>query len=165
MAPEITRDISRATHDQTMRPVTMVLVVDGVVVASLDVLSKEIVHAGERYEASGLSWVVTGPEYRGRGYGQHLVAAARDHVEASGADLGLFTCDTPLQPFYARAGWELLPGTVLIGGTADDPFASDQPGFDKVTFGGFFTERARSHRADFIDARIELYSGPLDELR
>src|ERR1700722_5391948 len=78
MAPEITRDISRATHDQALRPVTMVLVIDEVVVASLDVLSKEIVHAGERYELSGLSWVITGPKYRGRGYGRHLVAAARD---------------------------------------------------------------------------------------
>jgi hypothetical protein len=30
--------------------------------------------------------------------------------------------------------------------------------------GGFFTERARSNRADFIGARIEIYSGALDKL-
>ncbi|HEX8095803.1 hypothetical protein [Jatrophihabitans sp.] len=62
MGPGITRDISRTTHDQIMRPVTMILAVNQVVVASLDVLSKEIVHAGQRYEASGLSWVITAPD-------------------------------------------------------------------------------------------------------
>ena len=142
----------------------MVVLIDREVVASLDVLSKEILHAGETYQASGLSWVVTDPEHRRHGYGRKLVAAAREHITASVADLGLFTCDTPLQHFYASAGWELLPGTVLVGGTPDDPFPSDQPGLDKITFGGFFTDHAKAHRRDFIGARINLYSGPIDKL-
>jgi GNAT superfamily N-acetyltransferase len=164
MAPRLTRDITRVTHDQSLQPVTVVVVDDGRVVASLDVLSKEIVHVGKTYRASGLSWVVTHPDRRRRGYGRRLVTAARASIEASGADVGLFTCDTPLAPFYSGAGWELLPGTVLVGGTPDDPFPSDQPGFDKVTFGGFFTARAKEHRDDFVGARIDLYPGPIDRL-
>jgi GNAT superfamily N-acetyltransferase len=164
VSPGITRDITLVTHDQSLQPVTMALVDDGNVVASLDVLSKDLVHAGEAYRASGLSWVMTHPELRHRGYGRRLVAAARAHIEASGADLALFTCDSPLRSFYAGAGWELLQGTVLVGGTPADPFPSDQPGFDKVTFGGFFTARAKKHRDDFVGARIDLYPGPIDKL-
>jgi aminoglycoside 2'-N-acetyltransferase I len=164
MAPGLTRDITGVTHDQTLRPATMVLLIGREVVASLDVLTKEILHSGERYQASGLSWVVTDPEHRRHGYGKRLVAAARERIAASDTDVGLFTCDRQLQPFYASAGWELLPETVLVGGTPDDPFPSDQSGFDKITFGGFFTDHARAHRSDFIDARINLYSGPIDKL-
>jgi GNAT superfamily N-acetyltransferase len=164
VAPGITRDITLATHDQSLQPVTMALLDGGRVVASLDVLSKDIVHRGETYRASGLSWVMTHPEHRHRGYGQQLVAAARAYIEASGADLCLFTCDSPLRSFYSRAGWELLEGTVLVGGTPDDPFPSDQPGFDKIAFGAFFTDRARQHRDDFVRARIDLYPGPIDKL-
>ena len=37
--------------------------------SALDILSKDIEHAGERYAASGLSTVVTDEALRGRGYG------------------------------------------------------------------------------------------------
>ena len=97
----------------------MLLVEDGRVLAALDVLSKPITHRGERYAASGLSAVVTAGEQRRKSHGVVLVDAARDHIAQSGADLGLFTCDPPLQPFYERAGWQPLPGTVLIGGTRE----------------------------------------------
>jgi aminoglycoside 2'-N-acetyltransferase I len=36
-------------------------------------------------------------------------------MAAGDLDLGLFTCDRPRQRFSERAGWELLPGAVLIG--------------------------------------------------
>ena len=118
----------------------MLLVDDGLVLAALDVLFKEIVHAGRRWGAAGLSTVVTGREIRGRGYGTGLVTAARDRMMLTpGLDLGMFTCDRPLQRFYESAGWQLLTGTVLIGGTPGAPFPSDQAGFDKVTMGDFFS--------------------------
>ena len=152
-------------HDPALAPLSMLLVRDGdTVVAALDVLSKELEHAGERWSASGLAAVVTDEAERGRGHGHRLVQDARRHIETSGVDIGLFTCDAPLRAFYERAGWHHLPDTVLIGGTVDDPFASDQDGFDKVTLGGFFSERARSRREAFIGARIELYPGPIDRL-
>lgn len=142
----------------------MLLVDDGTVLAALDILSKEIVHAGGRFAAGGLSTVVTRREARGRGHGRHLVAAARETMVARKLDLGLFTCDSPLQAFYESAGWRVLPGAVLIGGTTQDPFPSDQPGFDKVTMADFFSPEARQTEASFRDSRIELYPGEIDKL-
>ena len=153
---------SAAGHDPALAPLSMLLVADGRVLAALDILSKELEHAGERYAASGLSTVVTDEALRGRGYGGRLVRAAYETVAASGADLGIFTCDRPLGPFYGSAGWAILPGTVLVGGTPRDPFPSDQ--WDKVTLAAFFSERARRNAGDFSDARIGLYPGTIDRL-
>ena len=79
-------------------------------------------------------------------------------------DLGLFTCDRPLLPFYAAAGWSQLPGAVLVGGTPEDPFPSNRPGFDKVTMGDFFSPAARAAAPAFRHTRIELHSGSIDRL-
>ncbi|MDF3300223.1 GNAT family N-acetyltransferase [Streptomyces tropicalis] len=151
-------------HDPALHPWSMLLVEDGTVLAALDVLSKEIVHAGGRYAAGGLSTVVTRRASRGRGHGRRLVAAAREEMIARGLDLGLFTCDRPLREFYESAGWRHLPGAVLIGGTPDDPFPSDRPGFDKVTMAGFFTPDARRAEPSFRDSRIALHPGVVDRL-
>ncbi|MER6125795.1 GNAT family N-acetyltransferase [Streptomyces sp. NPDC001795] len=151
-------------HDPALRPLSMLLVADGTVLAALDILSKEISHAGRRYAAGGLSTVVTRREARGRGYGRRLVVAAREKMIAQRMDLGLFTCDRPLQAFYERAGWRLLPGAVLVGGTPQDPFPSDWRGFDKVTMAGFFSAEGRRARESFQGSRIELYPGEIDKL-
>ena len=149
-------------HDPVLRPRCVLLIHDGRVVATADILSKHIVHDGEAFEASGLSAVVTDPAHRGRGYGHEVVVAARLEIERSGADLGIFTCDPPLLGFYERAGWRHLPGTVVIGGTPDDPFPSDA--LDKVTLGGFFSPLALAQEQRFVRARIELYPGAIDRL-
>jgi hypothetical protein len=49
-------------HDPALRPVSMLLVDEGVVLAALDILFKQIAHAGRRWGAAGLSTVVTGRE-------------------------------------------------------------------------------------------------------
>jgi len=151
------------SHDPALRPVTMLLVDDREhVLASLAILSKDLRHDGQSYAASGLSAVVTDQSHRNRGYGHRLVAAAREQIVARGADLGIFTCDRALAAFYRRAGWHILPGTVLIGGTAQDPLPSDR--FDKVVLADLFTDHAREHAASFDHARIELYPGGIDKL-
>lgn len=151
-------------HDPALQPVSMLLV-DGVtVLAALDILTKHLVHDGEHYRAAGLSTVVARGSARGQGHGRRLVTAAHEAMAASGPDLGLFTCDRPLRPFYESAGWHHLPGAVLIGGTPLAPFPSDQPGFDKVAMAGFFSPRSRRHRSAFLHSRIELYPGEIDKL-
>ena len=115
-------------HDPALSPVSMLLVSEERVLAALDILHKDIEHAGERWAAAGLSAVVTDVAERRHGYGSRLVIAARERIAASGADIGLFTCAPSLQAFYERAGWEHLPGTVLIGGTPENPFPSDALG-------------------------------------
>ncbi len=149
-------------HDPSLDPVAVLLVDGDKVVASLDILSTRLTHRGESYAASGLSTVVTDTARRGRGYGHWLVTAARELIERGGADLGLFTCDRPLAPFYERAGWTVLPGTALVGGTREEPFPSDQ--FDKLTLAAFFTSHARRTARAFEHSRIELYPGNIDRL-
>ena len=152
------------SHDPALQPVSMLLVSDGRVITALDILSKDILHSGQSYSASGLSTVVTDKALQGRGYGRRLVEAAYAAIEKSGIDLGIFTCDTPLRSLYERDRWRVLPGTVLIGGTPEAPFPSDQDGFDKVTIGRFFSERAQRNQASFLGSRIALYPGEIDKL-
>ncbi len=153
------------SHDPALEPESLVLVDEaGRVAAALDLLGKDLDHAGHRYRARGLSTVVTDRARQGQGHGRQLVAAALQEIRRSGADLGLFTCDRPLQRFYESAGWQLLPGTVLVGGTADDPFPSDRPGFDKVTMVSFCTPRAQAAARSFEHTRIALHPGTIDRL-
>lgn len=152
-------------HDPALRPVPMLLVTpEGVVAAALEILTKDIVHRGRTYRASGLSAVATDEAHRGRGHGRRLVAAARTEIAERGADLGLFTCDRELRGFYEGAGWQVLEGTVLVGGTPQEPFPSDREGFDKVTVASFFTDRAKRDAEAFRGCRIELYPGVIDRL-
>jgi GNAT superfamily N-acetyltransferase len=149
-------------HDPALAPLALLLLEGERVVASLDILTKTISHRDEQFRASGLSSVVTDAALRRRGHGRRLVAAARELIAARGDDLGIFTADAPLEGFYTTAGWQLLPGSVLVGGTPEEPFPSDQ--FDKLTFACFFSPRARSAAAGFAGARIELYPGAIDRL-
>lgn len=157
-------DPTAPTHDPALDPKTVVGVRDGKVIGALDILTKRITHAGSEFLVSGLSTVVTDENIRGAGYGQRLVAHAHEYIAGSGADLGLFSSDRWLAPFYEGAGWMVLPGTVLIGGTPDDPLPTDSPEFDKVVLGDVFTEHAKEYAATFVNARIELYPGSIDRL-
>ncbi|MCF6522481.1 GNAT family N-acetyltransferase [Streptomyces sp. JJ36] len=153
------------SHDPALHPVSLLLVEEETVLAALSVLSTEFAHAGARFTAAGLSTVVTRRAVRGRGYGRRLVAEARTALAEGGRhDLALFTCDRPLQRFYESAGWRPLPGAVLVGGTPDDPFPSDFPGFDKVVMGDFFSAAARRARDSFQRCRIGLHPGEIDRL-
>jgi GNAT superfamily N-acetyltransferase len=145
-----------------MDPLAMLLHVDGVAVASLFVLTKDIRHAGESYRASGLRAVVTDPAHRGQGWGLQLVRAAHDLVRDRGDDLMLFTCDPGLVPFYERGGSRVLPGAVVLGGTPEEPVRSDA--FGKITLAALYSERARAAATTFEDAEIALYPGARETL-
>lgn len=150
-------------HDPSLRPLSVLLLQDdGRVLSALDILSKDIVHRALPYAASGISAMVTDPDVRGRGHGRRLAAAALEIMRASGADLGVFTCDRDLQPFYESAGWTHLAATVLVGGSPEHPYPSDQ--LDKVTMASFFSARARAASSSFVGSRIELYPGLIDTL-
>jgi aminoglycoside 2'-N-acetyltransferase I len=158
------QDDRRLLHDPALRPWWMLLVEDGVAVASLAILRKPILHADRPYLAGGLSAVVTRASHRGEGRGHRLVVAARERMAGQGFDLGIFTCDRTLQRFYEGAGWRQLPGTVVEGGTVDEPFPSDRPGFDKVTMADFFSAAARARQDDFVGTRVALHPGTIDKL-
>jgi GNAT superfamily N-acetyltransferase len=137
------------------------LVVDGQLASHLSVPRKSIEHRGESYQACGLSGVLTVPAFRGKGYGEQVVRAATEFMEEDGADIGVFTCDPPLRPFYERCGWTVLEGAALVGGTRAKPFPSDTLG--KITFARFFSARAQARKNDFAGTPIwlELREGDL----
>ncbi|WKV74325.1 GNAT family N-acetyltransferase [Streptomyces sp. PCS3-D2] len=153
-------------HDPALAPRTLLLVDDeGTVAAALALLYKGIPLAGRTYRAAGLSSVVTRSTRRGQGLGGRLVAAARAELAADPAvDLALFSCDRTLAPFYEAAGFAPLPGTVLVGGTPEDPLATDAPGFDKVVMAAFFTGARDADRAAFTAVRVPLHPGGVDRL-
>ena len=105
--------------------------------------------------------MVTDPDVQGRGHGRGW-RGALEIMRASGADLGVFTCDRDLQPFYESAGWTHLAATVLVGGSPEHPYPSDQ--LDKVTMAPFFSARARAAASSFVGSRTELYPGLIDTL-
>ncbi|MGI5449504.1 GNAT family N-acetyltransferase [Streptomyces sp. CA-243310] len=155
-----------AGHDPALAPRTVLLVDgSGTVAASLALLRKEIHLPGRTWRAAGLSGVVTRPELRGRGIGGRLIAAARAELAADPTvDLALFSCDRPLGPLYEAAGFERLPGTVLVGGTPADPLATDAPGFDKTVLAAFLGPDPEPARTAFTGIRVPLYPGTIDRL-
>ncbi len=161
-------DPGETGHDPMLFPVpVLVLEADASgegehVAASLDILTKTIEHAGQTYLASGLSAVVTDQARRGDGLGTALVTHARDHIRATAADLTLFSCDSSLISFYTRCGFEVVPGTVLIGGTPTDPLRTDDLG--KTVLADFISPLAIARADDFVDTQIALYPGLIDKL-
>jgi aminoglycoside 2'-N-acetyltransferase I len=154
-----------ARHDPASDPEVFVVEEDGHVVAGCAVLTKSVSHGERRWRVSGLSAVVTDPDHRRRGYGALVAAEARRWILAENrADVGLFSCDRPVAPVYERAGWTVLEGTVLIGGTPSDPFPSDAPGMDKVVLAAWPAGSERSIRDAFLGARVELHPGEVDRL-
>ncbi|MEU4355914.1 GNAT family N-acetyltransferase [Streptomyces virginiae] len=153
-------------HDPALEPRALLLVDrHGTVAAALALLYKEIPLAGRTYRGAGLSSVVTRTAVRGQGLGGRLVAAALAELAADRAvDLALFSCDRPLAPFYEAAGFAPLPGTVLVGGTPEEPLATDAPGFDKAVMAAFFTDAPAGDRQAFTGVRVPLHPGSVDRL-
>ncbi len=151
-------------HDPALFPLLMLIVEDDTVLAGLSLLHKEIVHNGQSYLVGGLSTIATRKSAQGHGLGKQIVSAGHDALAESGLDLGIFSCDRPLVPFYESAGWHEVPGAVLVGGTPERPLPTDRPGWDKAVVADFFSDKARANMATFEHSRIELYPGEIDRL-
>lgn len=148
------RSAEHPLHDPNTHPTCMMLMKDGTLVAYTGVPWKMIEHANETYTAYGLSCVMSHPDFRGQGYGRQMVDAATAFIKSNNPDLGIFTCDPPLQPFYEGSGWTIIENSPLIGGTRQKPFPSDT--LNKVTMGGFFSPKAIQNQAAFTGVPIHL---------
>lgn len=138
-------------------PTSFVLLSDRTVVSHVAVPRKEISHKGQSYQAFGISEVVTHPDCRRQGYGARLLKEAAAYIAGNSPDISLFTCVPSLVPFYAHAGWEHYAGTVLVGGTRDNPFRSDSLGL--ATMMRLYSDKARRNRHAFQETDIELELG------
>jgi GNAT superfamily N-acetyltransferase len=79
------------------------------------ILRRTISVAGLPMKIGGVTFVVTEPEYRSRGFASHLTGHAvgflRDRLNLS---FGLLTCKPRLGSFYTRLGWQVVEGPTFF---------------------------------------------------
>jgi GNAT superfamily N-acetyltransferase len=107
-------------------PVSLMLIEGELLIAHVNVVWKELDHAGQRFKAYGLTGVFTYPSFRGQGHGLRLVQHATQYIETQDADIGLFNCDAGLVSFYQRAGWQPMLETQTLIGPATHPEIVDE---------------------------------------
>jgi GNAT superfamily N-acetyltransferase len=142
-------------HDPAFEALSFYLRADQHIVSYAAVIFFPIQHAGQIWQAAGLSCVATHQEYQGRGFGSRTVAAASQAILESHADIGLFTCDPHLASFYRTAGgWQPAEDVILIANSAPDALASNRLG--KIVMLRLLSPRAQHAANDFRQATINL---------
>ncbi|GEK29593.1 GNAT family N-acetyltransferase [Furfurilactobacillus siliginis] len=158
--PGITDDPERIKQLREYYEQIIVLVMyddDGKLVGSVKMPSTTIFLNQQRYHVTGLSEVMIDPAYRHKGFGISLIMTAYALIQHDDADFTIFTCTPDLVPFYEQGGWQSSPQTVLIGGSAADPIASDKIG--TVAMMSFFTPAAMDNQAEIEKSTIQLNVG------
>jgi len=145
------------TESAELNPTSFVLMDNGMVLSHAAVPRKTIEHCGKNYLAFGLSSVVTRQALRRKGFGHRIIECATNYMKQENADLGVFTCDSHLAPFYTFSGWEVAYNVPLIGGTIEKPFPSDKIG--KLTIIQFFSEKAMKYREEILSRPIYIELG------
>ena len=141
-------------HDPALRPMSMLLIEEDTVLCALDVLFKQIVHAGQELSSAGLSTVVTPRAHRGRGHEQP--ERLHVHLSASGQLCG---------PCRHRSEHDRSSGVGL-----DEPSPGAHGTEEKRAGREFRTDRLSSCRTDgprrsavaglFVDASASLLRYP-----
>jgi GNAT superfamily N-acetyltransferase len=134
-------------HDPALDATSFYIGEGNRVVSYAAVVRLTIGHGGRDFALAGLSAVATAPEFRRRGLGMAVVEAATRHIEASDADLALFTCDESVRGFYERAGWQIAPDVKVVGSDEGGALTSDRLG--KVVFMRLLSVSAYEARAAF----------------
>lgn len=157
-APEVSAppgDVIAPEHAPELDALSFYLAEGDRVISYAGVVHIPIQHADQGFLVAGLSCVATDPAYQRRGLGARVVAAATQAILDSTADLGLFTCDPPLVPFYTRAGgWSPASDVVLIGSRY--PGALTSLLLQKAVLLRLVSERARRAAPHFARATIDL---------
>jgi GNAT superfamily N-acetyltransferase len=84
-------------------------------VSRVGILQRTISVDGSRFSIGGISFVVTEPDYRGRGFASCLLASAvtflRNPLQVP---FGLLTCKPRLESLYSGLGWLAVPGPTVF---------------------------------------------------
>ena len=126
---------------------SFVLMEAGAAICHVGIRKAVLSHKGEEYLAYGLSEVVTHPDYQKRGLAAQTIKQAAQFIISQQPDISIFTCAREKAGFYARGGWEAVPGACFVGGTKEKPFRSDS--LNLVTMMMFLSPKSRLHREDF----------------
>lgn len=126
-------------------PLHLVLVEAGILISHLNVVWKDLDHAGLTYKTYGLTGVFTYPAFRKQGYGSRLVASGTDSIRASDADIAMFHCDFHLRNFYAQHGWEPLDQARTYIGPPEAPVLVK----DEILMMQFLSTKGQQGRTTF----------------
>lgn len=131
---------------------SFILMEAGMAVCHVGIRKAVLFHRGEEYLAYGLSEVVTHPNYQKKGLATQMVKQAAQFIISQQPDISIFTCAKEKTEFYARNGWEAVPGACFVGGTKEKPFRSDS--LHLVTMMMFLSPKSKLHRKEFEQTDI-----------
>jgi GNAT superfamily N-acetyltransferase len=104
-------------------PRALVVVEAGRLLAHAAIVPRVAIADGREISIAGLSRVCTDPAARGRGFGEQVVRAALDLVDAGVFDCSLFQVSERVRPFYERLGAVTVQNRI-VNSLAADPLAN-----------------------------------------
>ena len=125
------------------------LVENDLLISQVEVVWKDLEHAGQSYKTYGMTGVLTYPSFREQGYGRQVVDEATKYIESTDADIGMFHCSPTVQGFYAKCGWPPLENAITLKGDPEQPTVSEE-----VTLMRFYSEKGRRGKPAFATQPI-----------
>lgn len=107
--------------DQARHPFSLALVEGDVLISHAEVNWRLLDHAGQTYRPYGLSAVFTYPQFRGQGYGHHVVLAGTNYIQSSDADVAMLVCKPELIAFYEASAWSPMNEMQVLYGSKENP--------------------------------------------
>lgn len=104
---------------------TIVAKEDGKLVSAVHICKRTVPCGDYRLTMGGIANVATLPEHRGKGYNTQCLQKAVEVMEADAMDFSLLF--TGINGYYARLGYETLPGTLYSGKIRADFAPSPSP--------------------------------------
>lgn len=84
-------------------------------IAAVGLYLRDGTHDGAGVRIGGIGGVMTHPEHRGRGFASAGMHRAEDFfAERGDVDFGLLVCEPKNIGFYARLGWRVFPGELVV---------------------------------------------------
>jgi predicted N-acetyltransferase YhbS len=134
--------------DSALSAVCFVLADGDQVLSYARTIRATVAHCGQSFMLYGLGDVITQPEFRQRGYGGCVVAAATAYIRSDhAADAALLLTAPALEAFYSRRGWQYVPGLQVTTSEAEEA------GFPMLLF---LSDKALAARPTFAGGRLVL---------
>ncbi len=78
------------------------------VIGHVGVVDRVVTMGGAKIRIFGVQNVAVLPDFRGKGYVDHMLAAVAGEAERQAFDMGLLFCGPLLEKVYRRCGWRTL---------------------------------------------------------
>ncbi|HLA42527.1 MAG TPA: GNAT family N-acetyltransferase [Aggregatilineales bacterium] len=134
------------------KPIYFIVAEEQALFSHAGVVTRTVECNGETYSCTGLSGVLTYPAFRKRGYASQVLDAANEYITNSDFDMALLWTGDDMEGFYARWGWEHIPGLKTYYRDRNNPELHDP-----FTMIRILSDRAKANRADF--AQYPVYIG------